>query len=382
MREQIQAYLKSLTLIGYAFDGSLITDADLALDFLPPLSEVVRNDEHVISTYTPFLTQVTETDHAAFERDRDRDKDRKKKRGTRGRRLVALPDREPVKTNRSRISGGMDEHGVPIALAAIPKQPLPSKPTPSRPKTAPRRAAAIAAKANITTMSTELQQGDHSAAPSPEHNVVMAPRASKRIRIMTTSPEPSKPAPIPAAIPSSLVKQEVEDTVHRTTPRFAEPTAPEVPITKKISTWACAQCHRPEDVLDDKRRFDGPIGRSTLCSDCGEYGPSASTALGLDSKLLIAPVYLNEKPKSKEATPPPFRDVASPDSTLSEDGAPPTSSILPPVTPSPIVGKPSSLQSPRGPATPSRPGMALQRVTSAGVSIPRTKFPSHRFISL
>ena len=269
MREQIQVYLKSLTIIGYAFDGSLIMDADLAADFLPPLNAVVRNEN--ISLYTPFLTPVTEMDQHAFERDRDKEKDRKKKRGTRGRRLIALPDREPVKTNRSRISGGMDEHGASIALAAIPKEPLPLKPTPSRPKTAPRRAAAIAAKANITTMSTELQQDDHSAAPSPEHTVTLATRASRRNRVLTASPEPVKSTTVAGIAHIAPIKEEAAESVTQA----SSASVPEIDMdgasAKPVSTWTCSHCHRPEAVLDDKRRFDGPIGRPNLCSDCGKF---------------------------------------------------------------------------------------------------------------
>lgn len=262
----MQAYLKSLTLVGYAFDGSRIADQDLAADFLPPLSEVVRNDSNLISTYTPFLTAVTEMDQHAFERDRDKDKDRKKKRGTRARRLVALPDREAVKTNRSRISGGMDENGVPIVLSAIPKLPLPTKPTPTRTKTAPRRAAAIAAKANITTMTSELQHDDHSAAPSPEQSVVMAVRTSRRNRVNTASPEPVK------SVVQPPIKDEVAGPARRTSSSgniHARPVDP--PKERPVSAWTCSHCHRPEAVLDDKRRFDGPLGRPNLCSDCGKW---------------------------------------------------------------------------------------------------------------
>lgn len=261
MREQIQVYLKSLTLIGYAFDGSRIADQDLAADFLPPLSEVVRNDGNLISTYTPFLTAVTEMDQHAFERDRDRDKDRKKKRGTRARRLVALPDREPVKTNRSSISGGMDENGVPIVLSVIPKLSLPAKTTPARVKTAPRRAAAIAAKASITTMTSELQHDDVSAAPSPEHNVILAVRASRRNRINTGSPEPAKP------VTMQLIK---EEAVGLGRPPHSGTGPADRPRERPTSSWTCSHCHRPEAVLDDKRRFDGPAGKPNLCSDCSE----------------------------------------------------------------------------------------------------------------
>ena len=308
-------------------------------------------------------------DQHAFERDRDRDKDRKKKRGTRARRLVALPDREPVKTNRSRISGGMDEAGVPIVLSVIPKLSLPAKTTPSRAKTAPRRAAAIAAKASITTMTSELQQEDHSAAPSPEQNIIHAVRASRRNRINSASPEPAKPVALqPVKEETSTLGQPGHSGLALTT-GSADRTR-----ERPTSAWTCSNCHRPETVLDDKRRFDGPVGRPNLCSDCGEPNKSSiSTKNSPDHPSrtrahLTAPLFPNEPIKSKEATPPPFQDVASPDSTMSEDGPAPASTSLAAPTPSPVVPKPSEVQSPRVPMTPSRPGMALQRVTSGSVS--------------
>jgi hypothetical protein len=84
--------------------------------------------------------------------------------------------------------------------------------------------------------------------------------------------------------------------------------------------------------------------------------------------LVTAPLFPVETAKSKEATPPPFQDVASPDSTFSEDGPAPASTSLAAPTPSPVVHRPSEVQSPRVPLTPSRPGVALQRVTSGSVS--------------
>jgi hypothetical protein len=197
-----------------------------------------------------------------FERDRDKDRNRKNKRGTRGRRLVALPDRDPVKTNRSRISGGKDESGNPITLAAIPKDPLLLKSTPQRPKAAPRRAAAIAAKANITTMTSELQQGDYSNHASPENvQVVSAAPRSKRNRVLTGSPEVETTRPTTAV----GIKQEEQKPLIT-----ASATMDQGEMKRPESSWTCSHCHRPEAVLDDKRKFDGPVHKPTLCSDCGK----------------------------------------------------------------------------------------------------------------
>lgn len=252
MREQIQVHLRSLALIGYPFDGSSITDPDLAADFLPTLQEVIRSDDKVISTHTPFLTSVTEMDLLNFEKDRDRDKDKKKKRGTRGRRLVALPDRDPIKTNRSRISGGKDETGMAIPLAAIPKEPLPAaRVTPQRAKVGSRRAAAIAAKASITTMTSDLaHEGIISTGSSPDR-VLPKPHAlhSRRNRVMTTSPEPDSALQSVPSPTGSRVKQE----------------APQ-----QEKGWVCSNCHRSENTLQNKTKVNGPPEKPDLCFECGE----------------------------------------------------------------------------------------------------------------
>jgi hypothetical protein len=93
-----------------------------------------------------------------------------------------------------------------------------------------------------------------------------------------------------------------------------------------------------------------------------------SIDLRVSSRIDVAPLFQPEPNRNKEPTPPPFQDVASPDSNFSNDEPAPTSTSIAAPTPSPVVVKPVSFSSPRVPSTPSRPGMALQRVVSGNVS--------------
>ncbi|KAJ1992835.1 SWI/SNF chromatin-remodeling complex subunit [Dimargaris cristalligena] len=99
IREQLFIYTKSLLLLGYPFDGSLVEDLDLQGAFLPPISTVVRSSREV-NEFTPSLVELSALELERKEKDDDRDI-RRKRRQTRGRRGILLPDREPLKTTRT-----------------------------------------------------------------------------------------------------------------------------------------------------------------------------------------------------------------------------------------------------------------------------------------
>ncbi|ORX54238.1 SNF5-domain-containing protein [Piromyces finnis] len=103
IREQIQAHVKSLYLSGYQFNGGPILDDDVAQSFLIPLERksIVRNDKIVLD-FAPDIYTLNEDDIERLERDYERES-RRKRRQHRGRRTIALPDREPMRTNRTNI---------------------------------------------------------------------------------------------------------------------------------------------------------------------------------------------------------------------------------------------------------------------------------------
>jgi hypothetical protein len=174
-------------LLGYAFDGSPVGDLDLKQEFLPALTDVVRRDEHAIAQFTPFLVNVTDADIERLETERERTVT-KKKRATRGRRGVVLPDREPIRTVRMRIGGEVDDFGRPLARLHGPREPFIVRPAPPRrPPTNSRRAAALAARANITEMSNTDQDDRFETLPPPSP----ASRL-KRSRVNTATPAPNQ----------------------------------------------------------------------------------------------------------------------------------------------------------------------------------------------
>lgn len=111
-----------------------------------------------MSTYTPIFTNYTEEDVALIEREREKDSKRKK-RATRARRGIILPDREPVKTHRTLLNP-LGANGLVAAKFEDLTAPVQAAPGTSR------RAAAIAAQANINLLSQDLPIPEK-APPSP-----------------------------------------------------------------------------------------------------------------------------------------------------------------------------------------------------------------------
>ncbi|KAG6863503.1 hypothetical protein C0993_011256, partial [Termitomyces sp. T159_Od127] len=117
IREQIQTYQKSLFLIGHPSDGSPIQDDDLRTAFLPALTTAARALDQV-SAYTPTLNYLSDGEIDRSEKEREKDMTRRRKRNTRGRRGVALPDREPIRTCRTPAIGFPELDPATLALAA------------------------------------------------------------------------------------------------------------------------------------------------------------------------------------------------------------------------------------------------------------------------
>ncbi|ORX50485.1 SNF5-domain-containing protein [Hesseltinella vesiculosa] len=98
IREQVHVYTKSLLVVGHEFDGPVVDD-DLKHSFLPPVQSVVR-ETSALELFTPAIMELSDAELLKNEKDRLREA-RRKRRQTRGRRGIILPDREPLKTNRT-----------------------------------------------------------------------------------------------------------------------------------------------------------------------------------------------------------------------------------------------------------------------------------------
>lgn len=259
-------------MLGYAFDGSAVSDIDLKQEFLPAVTDVVRRDENAVAQFTPFLVSVTATDLDRLETDRER-ATAKKKRATRGRRGVVLPDREPIRTVRTRIGGELDDQGRHVARAAAPREPFVRPPAPSRKPATSRRAAALAARANITEMSTADNDDKFEAPPLP------SPSRQKKSRMGTMTPAPAgeDTSNGSSRVASRLAERLIPKEERMSVPLDPQPAKVDVdtngnrPGIVRQTSWHCESCGRSESGLKGMRKMTGPSGADTICSACGEF---------------------------------------------------------------------------------------------------------------
>jgi SWI/SNF-related matrix-associated actin-dependent regulator of chromatin subfamily B protein 1 len=244
IHEQVQIYLRSLFLVGHPFDGTAILDDDIRLAFLPPVVDVVRKEDVASSAFTPLLNHLTDVEMDRLEKDRERDLKRKR-RQTRGRRGIILPDREPLKTNRTLLKK---------TVGALDPQPAPREvvPTSTPAPTSSRRAAAIAASAFITNMSKE----DDMPIPEPPSPPPSAPRPRRAAPFASHALTPMR-IDTPdrgSATPVDGVKHESVDFA----PRAVQEDTPK----------NCKNCGIPEHLSGGMKK--GPAGPASLCNQCGQ----------------------------------------------------------------------------------------------------------------
>jgi hypothetical protein len=159
IHEQIITQKRCLFLTGHIIGSNLDLDDEVKTAFLPPVRNVHRSEQVAMSTYTPIFATFTDEDIQTIERERERDSKRKR-RATRARRGVILPDREPAKTQRTLLNP-IGANGV-IARAA-------TELAAAAPITSSRRAAAIAAQANINLLAQDLPLPQPPTPPPTNH---------------------------------------------------------------------------------------------------------------------------------------------------------------------------------------------------------------------
>lgn len=91
IREQVHMYHKSLALLGYNFDGSVIDDDDIRSRMLPLITvdDVFRAPSDA-KLYTPNLLQISAAELERLDKDKDRDTRRKRRQGRSGRRGIVV----------------------------------------------------------------------------------------------------------------------------------------------------------------------------------------------------------------------------------------------------------------------------------------------------
>ena len=139
IREQVFAYKKSLYLVGHTSDASNVQDEELRQAFLPSLTSGARPSDQV-AAFTPSLYYASDGEIERSEKEREREMNKRRKRNTRGRRGVALPDRDPIRTYRTPAIGFPELDPAALAAAAAASAPT------------SRRAAAAAASLTIANM--------------------------------------------------------------------------------------------------------------------------------------------------------------------------------------------------------------------------------------
>jgi SWI/SNF-related matrix-associated actin-dependent regulator of chromatin subfamily B protein 1 len=288
IHEQVVTHQRSLFIVGHTQNSGYINNDDLRSAFLPPLTVALRKEDVAMATFTPVLATFTEQDVIAIEKERERESKRKK-RGTRGRRGIVLPDREPPKTFRTQLHPLID----PAVIAAADPAPPPMSST--------RRAAAIAAQANINLALNETQPF---LAPSPPPAATHTgrgrgrwPRGGRGGGMSRASPsstregsvvngdhtptigfkrslredsEPGLASPLPprkrhngriADSPEAdeQLDKRPDDTLGAPVPPVAPVRAPSPP-----KQWHCKNCGVPEHLSGGKREMD-------LCAKCSDY---------------------------------------------------------------------------------------------------------------
>ncbi|KAG8746893.1 SWI/SNF chromatin-remodeling complex subunit [Ceratobasidium sp. 423] len=298
IREQVSVYQKSLFLVGHPFDGTPIADDELRTAMLPPIDHSFRFDRTLLEQFTPQLNVLQESEIERNEREREKELKRKR-RQTRGRRGVALPDRDLQKTYRTAI-GFAEIEPTPAQQAA--QQP---------PPVTYRRAAAAAASLTIANLAAT--ENGTSPVQTPMH-IPEKPPVLVQQQQQPPPPQPPKqkqrrtgilqPPPLPKHVfvsrpsetgPSTGLDSD-EAAAARTEFGGAAPEGPASPageedgqqaMLKRVlekgdaesteglhpnmidGTWHCSNCGCPESISVGRRK--GPMGQGTMCGECGKF---------------------------------------------------------------------------------------------------------------
>lgn len=292
IREQVHVYQKSLFLVGHPGDGSPVQDEDLRMAFLPSLASGTRSIDQVQS-YTPTLNYMSDGEIERSEKEREKELARRRKRNTRGRRGIALPDREPNRTYRTPAIGFPELDAATLALAAAANAPT------------SRRAAAAAATLTIANMVASENGMPIMPAPMPQQQptpmVTATPGKEKRPkglfkppqcppsvirpRAHVSAPTPSTAVESTSMLPPSLLDKEPPPPVVNPPPpdsktaakkaREAEREAKEKELADGQhanvinGVWHCSNCGCPESIAIGRRK--GPLGDKSQCGTCGKF---------------------------------------------------------------------------------------------------------------
>ncbi|KII91710.1 hypothetical protein PLICRDRAFT_51839 [Plicaturopsis crispa FD-325 SS-3] len=284
IREQVQTYQKSLFLVGHPSDGSVVQDDELRTSFLPSLSSGSRALDEVQS-FTPLLNYLSDGEIERSEKEREKDMNKRRKRNTRGRRGIALPDREPIRTYRTPAIGFPELDPAALALAVAATAPT------------SRRAAAAAASLTIANMvasengqvypqqsmqttsqptaaSKEKKTKGHFKAP-PYPPSVLRPRAHVTAPTPSTAMDASMSIPLDDSLANAPPDSKAQRVITARRAKELEREAKEKEYAEGQhanmidGVWHCSNCGAPESVAVGRRK--GPLGDKSQCGPCGKY---------------------------------------------------------------------------------------------------------------
>lgn len=293
IREQVQTYQKSLFLVGHPSDGTAVQDDDLRMSFLPSLSSVARPMDQV-SAFTPILNYLSDSEMERNEKEREKELNRRRKRNTRGRRGIALPDREPLKTFRTPAIGFPEIDPATLALQQAAAAPT------------SRRAAAAAAQLTIANMvasengtavvtptmpaATPAQAQANAKKEKKPKGLFKAPPYPPSVlksRASVTAPTPSTaadiaslPPPLENDPPITILPPKDVRSARQLSARRAKELEREAKDREYADgqhanmidgVWHCSNCGCPEDIAVGRRK--GPLGDKSQCGVCGMFTP-------------------------------------------------------------------------------------------------------------
>jgi SWI/SNF-related matrix-associated actin-dependent regulator of chromatin subfamily B member 1 len=295
IREQVQIYQKSLFLVGHPTDSvAAVQDEELRMSFLPSLTSGARSMDEVVS-FTPQLSYLSDGEIDRTEKDRDRELLKRRKRAQRGRRGVALPDREPIRTYRTPAIGFPE-----LDLAALQAAAASTGPT-------SKRAAAAAASLTIANM-VASENGTPLSMSAPAmaalSQTIVQPTQVKEKKVKGLFRAPSLPPSVlhpranentptewTAVDPATLPPPVANDPPDMVPVAPTEGKASKVLVTPKTpyqlermakerefadgqhpnfidGIWHCSNCGCPESIAVGRRK--GPLGDKSQCGPCGK----------------------------------------------------------------------------------------------------------------
>ncbi|CAO1631880.1 unnamed protein product [Parajaminaea phylloscopi] len=318
IREQVDVHLRSLALAGYAFDGSYVVDDELKGAFLPEIanSASVSRAGQDVEDHTPRLLQLSEAEVDRLERERERE-NKRKRRQTRGRRGVNMPDRDPVKTQRTPVICGLQSHQIELAggaaavaaaaaAAAGASGGLGADFVPGV-RSSTRRAAA-AANAHLHSIASDYDTPTPAAEPraseapvssakrqrleshavhfkypgglgrstsegplfAPGANTFVAEKGAalplhRAVAAVDASANATRPAPSPLRDVKASTSNSAASTPKNVRPEDVANQHPNM----HDGHWHCSNCGIPGWLAAGRRK--GPLGEKTLCGPCGKF---------------------------------------------------------------------------------------------------------------